>query len=160
MAGPVGLSRGYADGADFLGRRFAGRADHEDGKVAQLEPRRIPDFAVKCTELQTSPESSFVKTTVCQRYQGDDMVALRGAVLRTVTEAGLAEPEVTGRDEYQAVLEHRFGIRLIQLSQQPGAQQGFVARTKALMNLPSTSVAIASASMSSAAKNSRASSIL
>lgn len=77
-----------------------------------LEPRRIPDFAAKCTELQTSPESGFVKTTVCQRYDGDDLVALRGAVLRTVTEAGLTERDLTSQAEYQAALEHRFGIQL------------------------------------------------
>lgn len=44
--------------------------------------------------------------------KGDDLVSLRGAVLRTVTEAGLAERDVTSRTEYQEVLERRFGIRL------------------------------------------------
>ncbi len=77
-----------------------------------LEPRSLPDFASKCTELQTSPESGFVKTTVCQRYDGDALVSLRGAVLRTVTEAGQVERDLTGRTEYQTVLEQRFGIQL------------------------------------------------
>ncbi len=77
-----------------------------------LEPRTIPDFATKSVELQTSSESGFVNTTVCQRYEGDGLVSLRGAVLRTITEAGQVERDLTGRAEYQTVLEQRFGIQL------------------------------------------------
>lgn len=77
-----------------------------------LAPRRIPDFAAKCHELQTSPDSGFVKTTVCQRYEDDGLVSLRGAVLRTVTRSGQHEQDVTSQDEYQGVLENRFGIHL------------------------------------------------
>ena len=77
-----------------------------------LAPRSIPDFAAKCHELQTSPDSGFVKTTVCQRYEEDGLVSLRGAVLRTVTRAGQHERDVTSQDEYQGVLENRFGIHL------------------------------------------------
>ena len=77
-----------------------------------LDPRQISDFAARCHELQTSPESGFVRLTVCQRYEGDDLVSLRGAVLRTVTRSGVSEQEVTSQGEYQQVLERRFGIRL------------------------------------------------
>ena len=83
-----------------------------------LDPRTIGDFAAKCHELQTSPDSNFVKATVCQRYEGDDFVSLRGAVLRTVTQAGLHEHDVTNMAEYQGVLERRFGIHL------PGSELG------------------------------------
>ena len=50
---------------------------------------------------------------------------------------------------------HRAGVPAGQREQQPGAQQavGFTARTKALMNLPSTSPAIAATSSPSAARN-------
>lgn len=75
-----------------------------------LAPRRLADFSRQCHELQTSPESSFVKNTVCQRFVPGGFVTLRGAVLRHVTAAGVTTHTVTRAREYCDVLRDTFGL--------------------------------------------------
>ena len=77
-----------------------------------LAPRTLDSFAARCHELQTSPESNFVKTTVCERFEEDGLVILRGAVLRQVTETGVVETVIQDADEYAHVLRDRFGLAL------------------------------------------------
>jgi N-hydroxyarylamine O-acetyltransferase len=84
-----------------------GGADRFDFTLA---PRSIPDFAAKCHELQTSPESGFVKSTVCQRFTPDGLVTLRGAVLQRVTEAGCSSQTIERARDYREVLRDVFGL--------------------------------------------------
>jgi N-hydroxyarylamine O-acetyltransferase len=71
-----------------------------DGFDFTLEPRPIDAFASRCHELQTSPDSPFVQTTVCEGFTPNGLVMLRGAVLRDVTESGVATRVVQDADEY------------------------------------------------------------
>lgn len=75
-----------------------------------LAPRDLASFAGKCHELQTSPESSFVKSTVCERWEPNGLVMLRSATLREVTAAGVSDRVITDLDEYARVLRERFGL--------------------------------------------------
>ena len=59
-----------------------------DGFDFTLTARTLDSFAGQCRELQTSAESGFVQTPVCERFVPDGLIMLRGAVLRHVTAAG------------------------------------------------------------------------
>ena len=90
--------------------------NHPYGGAASFEfttvPRTMSDFAAKCHELQTSPSSSFVQTTICERFVSDGIIALRGLVLRRVTAAGVVDHTVATAAEYAAVLRDAFGLEL------------------------------------------------
>lgn len=77
-----------------------------------LEPRAMSHFAAQCHELQTSPDSGFVRTTVCQRFVPDGIITLRGAVFRRITIDGATDHTIEDVDEYVSVLEERFGLRI------------------------------------------------
>lgn len=70
--------------------------NHEHGGAASydftLQPRSLQSFADTCHELQTAANSSFVRSTVCGRYERNGLVVLRGAVLREVKAGVLATP--------------------------------------------------------------------
>jgi N-hydroxyarylamine O-acetyltransferase len=83
-----------------------------DGFDFTLTPRSLDHFAVQCRELQTSPESGFVRTTVCERFTRDGLVMLRGATLKDVTAAGVKERVLQNAGEYEATLRERFGLDL------------------------------------------------
>ena len=87
-----------------------------DGFDFTLAPRALVSFARRCHDLQTAPESSFVRTTVCERHEPAGLVMLRAATLRTVTAAGVATETVTDAEAYDRVLRDRFGLRI------PGAR--------------------------------------
>ncbi len=74
------------------------------------EPRALLDFSERCHELQTSPESSFVRATVCERFTPDAIVSLRGAVLRTTTADGPVDVVLTGRQAFERTVEDTFGL--------------------------------------------------
>ncbi len=86
------------------------------GFVFTLEPYRLTDFAETCGTLQTSPESGFVRVTVCQRLTPTGVVTLRGATFRVVTAAGVEERVLEGADEFDRVLRERFGLGLPEAS--------------------------------------------
>lgn len=88
--------------------RFGGA----DGFDFTLTPRSLADFATQCRELQTSPDSSFVKATVCERFTRQGLVMLRGATLREVTAAGVTTRVVEDATTYAAALRDRFGLDL------------------------------------------------
>ncbi len=67
------------------GHEFGGA----DGFDFTLTPRALDDFRTQCRELQTSPDSGFVKSIVCARFMISGLVVLRGAVLHEVTGAGV-----------------------------------------------------------------------
>ena len=83
-----------------------------DGFDFTLTPRRLADFAVQCLELQTSPESGFVKSTVCQRHVPGGVVTLRGATLSEVNAAGVTTRIVQSADDYARVLGERFDLAI------------------------------------------------
>ena len=105
---------------DFLEYRVSVNGDwwrvdnHEyggaDGFDFTLEPRAIDTFAAQCHALQTSPESPFVQTTVCERFVPGGLAMIRGAVLREVTASGVVTRTVQDPDDYVSVLRDRFAL--------------------------------------------------
>lgn len=77
-----------------------------------LDPWRWADFAARAEELQTSPDSGFVQKTVCQRHRDSGVVTLRGAVLRTLTAAGVSQHVVGSAGEYAEVLQREFDLSI------------------------------------------------
>lgn len=77
-----------------------------------LEPRKLDDFASMCSALQTSPQSGFVRVTVCQRFHTEGYSVLRGATLLEVTAAGVRERVLKDAADFDAVLRGRFGLEL------------------------------------------------
>lgn len=77
-----------------------------------LDPFQLADFAPQSHELQTSPESGFVKNTVCHRFTPDGVVTLRGNSLRTTTVNGVADHVIDNLAEYQRVLDDTFDLHL------------------------------------------------
>ncbi len=83
-----------------------------DGYDFTLTPRRLADFAAQCRELQTSPDSPFVTTTVCERFTPDGLLMLRGATLCEVTAAGAVTRVVANADDFAGLLRDRFDLAL------------------------------------------------
>lgn len=81
-----------------------------DGYDFTTAPRRLDAFAARCHELQTSPQSPFVVSTVCERFTADGIVMLRSATLRTVTASGVTAATIADPASYAAVLRDQFGL--------------------------------------------------
>jgi N-hydroxyarylamine O-acetyltransferase len=77
-----------------------------------LRPYQLSDFAAQCHRQQTSPDSGFVKTTVCQIFTREGFATLRGAVLQTVTRHGVAKRVLDFEKDYKKVLCETFGLEL------------------------------------------------
>jgi N-hydroxyarylamine O-acetyltransferase len=77
-----------------------------------LEPADEALMAKKCDWLQSAPDSMFVQNTVCQRHTADGLAILRGRVLRALIPAGQADRLIRDADDYVAVLDKVFGLRL------------------------------------------------
>lgn len=90
-----------------------GGAPHFDFSLA---PRTMAQFVEQCQWLQTSPDSGFVRTTVCQRYDAGAFLTLRGAVFKTVTPDGVTERVLEHRAEYETVLREEFGLEIPEVS--------------------------------------------
>ncbi len=89
--------------------------NHEYGGVGfdfDLEPHQLSDFAASSTHLQTSPESGFVRATVCMRFTPTGFIALRGAVLRRVTAEGATDETINNQSDYERVLGEAFNLHL------------------------------------------------
>ena len=84
------------------------------GFVFSLEPRTLDYFSERCTDLQTNPESGFVRTTVCQRMTREALYTLRGAVLTTLSKTGKTERTLDGLADYNDVLLQVFKLKLPQ----------------------------------------------
>ena len=106
----------------FLRYGLESRADrwifhnHQHGSAERfdftLKPAKLSDFADACQHLQTSPDSGFVKVTVCQRFTPQGITSLRGAVLTRITAAGISEQTIRSADEYAHVLRRQFGLQI------------------------------------------------
>jgi N-hydroxyarylamine O-acetyltransferase len=81
-----------------------------------LAPHQLSDFAKQCHTQQTSPNSGFVQATVCQIFNSEGIVTLRGAVLKTVTRAGVTRGTVDSEKEYIHLLRETFGLELPNIS--------------------------------------------
>jgi N-hydroxyarylamine O-acetyltransferase len=91
----------------FKNQRYAG-----DGYDFDLEPYQLSDFAGQSTRLQTSPQSGFVRNTVCLRFVPDGLIALRGAVFRTTSADGQADEIIDNALRYERVLSEKFDLNL------------------------------------------------
>ena len=80
------------------------------GFCFDLTPYQLGDFAEVCHALQTSPESGFVRVTVCTRFNAEGYAALRGATLRTVTAAGAKERVLADAADFETVLNDLSGL--------------------------------------------------
>ncbi len=91
---------------------FENQPDGGAGFVFTLQPRAIEHFAPACRRLQTSPQSSFVRSTVCFRFTPDGLVGLHGAVLKSFSAAGGSERIVDNSASYEQVLNSQFNLWL------------------------------------------------
>jgi N-hydroxyarylamine O-acetyltransferase len=83
------------------------------GFVFTLQPHTLSDFTRRCDELQTLPDSGFVRATVCFRFTPQGYICLRGAVLTTVTEQGTSEQSVENSATYEQVLNSQFDLHFL-----------------------------------------------
>ncbi len=77
-----------------------------------LQPRLLSDFYEPCYHLQTSPESIFTQKRICYRATLEGQISLRDMHLSITTNGQRYEQELTSQDEYAAVLQDHFQIRL------------------------------------------------
>ena len=77
-----------------------------------LRPRSLQDFADKCHELQTDPESGFVRVVVCHRFTPSGLITLRGDVLRTVTDTGVRDETIQDEATYRQIAREQFDLHL------------------------------------------------
>jgi N-hydroxyarylamine O-acetyltransferase len=77
-----------------------------------LEPYALSDFADKSHELQTSPESGFVRVAVCHRFTPRGLLTLRGTVLRTISAEGALDLVIEDEAAYRRVLREQFTLQL------------------------------------------------
>lgn len=91
---------------------FHNHASGGPGFDFTLAPRQIGDFAERCQWLQTSPDSGFVRVTVCHRFTVDGYLSLRGAVLQRVTLSGQHSRTIEHLSDYRSVLAQQFDLDL------------------------------------------------
>ncbi|HML21159.1 MAG TPA: arylamine N-acetyltransferase [Aggregatilinea sp.] len=104
------LTYGLANGGERW--HFTNHVYGGPGYDFTLEPHALDDFAAKSHELQTSPESGFVRVVVCHRFTAAGMITLRGAILRTITEAGAQDETIEDETTYRRVLSDQFDLHL------------------------------------------------
>lgn len=75
-----------------------------------LLPRQLPEFATRCHEMQTSPASSFVQSTVCYRFTDEGIVMLRGVVFKRFLATGVEDEEITTLPRYRQVIGETFDL--------------------------------------------------
>jgi N-hydroxyarylamine O-acetyltransferase len=75
-------------------------------------PRRIEDFAERSQWLQTSPESGFVRVSVCHRFTEHGYITLRGLMLETVSPNEVHTRTINDIVDYRDVLCDQFGLVL------------------------------------------------
>jgi len=82
--------------------------NHKEGAAKsydfELKPRKIAEFADKCFEMQSSAESGFVKTMICQKFTEEGIRSLRGLVLKDVSAHGVSERTLLSEEEYIAAM--------------------------------------------------------
>lgn len=76
-----------------------------------LELRKLADFQPMCEYHQTSPESHFTQSRICTLATENGRVTLSDHNL-IITESGARRERPLGADEYQGILDSRFGVKL------------------------------------------------
>jgi len=76
----------------------------------KLQPASMDMLQRQSHWLQTAPESGFVQTAVCQRYEHGELSILRGKTLRIVRATGVEQHPIEHIDELRSVLARRFDI--------------------------------------------------
>ncbi|MGZ6018832.1 MAG: arylamine N-acetyltransferase family protein [Phenylobacterium sp.] len=84
-----------------------GGAKSFDFQVAAADPQLL---AGRCEWLQYAPESHFVLNAIVQRYRGDQILQMRGRVLRRVTPAGVTQETIGSAEDWVAVLAKEFDL--------------------------------------------------
>ncbi len=77
-----------------------------------LTPQELLSFQERCTYLQTSPESGFVRVVVCHRMTETGVQSLRGAVLQTISNGIETSRTLESQDEYDTVLREVFDLQV------------------------------------------------
>src|SRR5579864_3075113 len=77
-----------------------------------LTPRRLCDFEARCQFQQTSPDSHFTRQRICTLPTRDGRITLADLKLIRTTQDGREERMLQNEDEWRAVLEEHFGVRL------------------------------------------------
>jgi N-hydroxyarylamine O-acetyltransferase len=78
-----------------------------------LQPRTIEEYGPRCTFLQSSPASPFVKITVCHRLRDDySILSLRGLVLTMVNADGKTQEVIDTLEGYTEALTQLFALSL------------------------------------------------
>ncbi|HET6849122.1 MAG TPA: arylamine N-acetyltransferase [Gaiellales bacterium] len=109
---------GFGAGQEFEPVRLAELPDrvipHADGLSVHFstEPRAIDDFQQVCDELQTSPDSGFVRTRVAHRAVPGGRISLRELTLTEQVGERSSERELSGEEEWRVVLRERFDLIL------------------------------------------------
>ena len=97
--------------------RFHNQQYGADGFVFTLEPRKLEEFQERCTWLQSSPDSGFVRVAVCQLFTPDGINTLRGAVLTKIRSSGKIERTIDNFSEYEKVLREDFNLEVPNLQE-------------------------------------------
>ncbi len=78
-----------------------------------LQPHEFADYAEMCRYHQTSPQSHFTKARVCSRATEEGRVTLSEMRFFTTSKSGgRQERTLASQEEYAAVLDEHFGIRM------------------------------------------------
>lgn len=77
-----------------------------------LEAQNLEDFQDRCTYLQTSPESGFVRVVVAHRMTETGVQSLRGAVLQTIIHGVETSRTLETHHDYDTVLREVFDLHL------------------------------------------------
>lgn len=77
-----------------------------------LQPRQLSDFAGMCHYHQTSPESHFTRRRICTRATPQGRISLSDLKLIETREGRKEERELSGEEEWRALLREQFQIDL------------------------------------------------
>ncbi|MGZ4482543.1 MAG: arylamine N-acetyltransferase family protein [Gaiellales bacterium] len=77
-----------------------------------LQPRSLDEFEPMCRWQQTSPESHFVQRRVCTMATPEGRITLSDLRLIERTGDRTVERDLSGEEEWRALLAERFGMRL------------------------------------------------
>jgi N-hydroxyarylamine O-acetyltransferase len=101
------------DGEHFTLSRRDGAGEWEAQYRFTLEPHAYADYAEMCRFHQTSPESHFTRARLCSLATRGGRVTLSGLrLINTTDDGGREERELSGEDEFAALLGEHFGIRM------------------------------------------------
>ena len=90
--------------------------NHGSGFRFDLEPRNLSDFDAMSSQLQTEPDSAFLRTLTAQRRYPDRHILLRGLVMRTFTAHGIKERTLETPRAFERCLARDFDLHVPEIS--------------------------------------------